>query len=67
MDDVRVRVMAVLLKTLYKQNLISEDVYNHSLDNLPKTLDHGQRLELGIAGIRPGTLARNTDALLSWT
>jgi len=36
--------MAVLLKTLYKQNLISEDIYNHSLDNLPKTLDYGQRL-----------------------
>jgi|GEM_PF-3684114 len=43
-EDVRMRVMSVLLKSLYKQNFISEDVYNHSLDNLPKTLDYDQRL-----------------------
>ena len=43
-EDARIRIMSVLLKSLYKQNLISEDVYHHSLDNLPQTLDYGQGL-----------------------
>jgi hypothetical protein len=43
-EDVRIRVMSVLLKSVYKQNLISEDVYNHSLDNLPKVLDYSEKL-----------------------
>ncbi len=35
-DEIRSRVMAALLKSLYQQDFISEDVYHHSLGNLPK-------------------------------
>ena len=30
------RIIAVLLKGIYKQNLISEDTYHHCLDNIEK-------------------------------
>ena len=34
------KITAALLKSIYEQNLISEDIYNHSLNNLSKTLDY---------------------------
>ena len=37
-------IMAALLKSIYKQELISEDMYSHSLGNLSKTLDCQQSL-----------------------
>jgi hypothetical protein len=45
MDEMRTRIIAVLLKSLYNQRLISEDAYHHSLNNLPKALDSGGTIE----------------------
>ena len=43
-DEIKTRVMAALLKSLYHQDFISEDIYHHSLDNLPKTVDFDREL-----------------------
>jgi hypothetical protein len=43
-DETRARVMAALLKSLYNQAFISEDIYHHSLSNLPKTVDFDREL-----------------------
>jgi hypothetical protein len=37
--------MAALLKSLFKLGLISEDVYHHSLDNLPRAIGFDGGLE----------------------
>ena len=43
-EEIKTRVMSVLLKSLYKQKFISEDVYNHSLNNLPGAPDYNRGL-----------------------
>ena len=43
-EDVRTRIISALLQSLYRQNYISEDVYNHSLGNLTKVLDYEQNI-----------------------
>ncbi len=42
-DEIKTRVMAALLKSLYHQDFISEDIFHHSLDNLPKSVDFDRK------------------------
>ncbi len=37
-------IKKALLRNLYEHGYMSEDAYNHSLHNLPETLDYGERL-----------------------
>ena len=57
-----VNIMTTLLKSIYNQNLISEDVYNHSLNNLSKTLDCGHSFVYDVSTNAPlGQSARKGD------
>jgi len=48
-ENTRLQVMSALLKSLYKQNFISEGVYHHCLGNLFKALDYAPRSEYDVA------------------
>lgn len=41
-------IMLALLRSIYQKNLITEDVYNHSLNNLPELLDCHEDIEYDV-------------------